>query len=449
MSYPAHAKAISLLGLPLIGGHIGQVAIGVTDTVMLGWYGVDSLAAGTLGSSYFFLFFLAGAGFAWAVMPIVASANASDDVTSMRRAARMGVWLSAVFGIVALPAMLFSYPVLIATGQEPGIAADAALYLTVAGWGLFPALGVMVLKSYLAALERTQIVFWITIVGAIANGLSNYMLIFGNWGAPEMGIVGAALASVITQTVMLIGVIIYVQRVLPEHQIFVRAWKPDWDMMGRVFRLGVPIGLTSVSEVGLFTASAFMMGWLGAVPLAAHGIALNLASITFMVHLGLANVATIRSGNAYGRNDIEDMKRGARVVIVMSIAVALATIAAFLIWAEPLIAVFIQDNEPEREAIVQIGIVLLALAALFQLVDGAQAVALGLLRGVQDTLVPAALAAVAYWGVGIPASYALGFILNWEGVGVWLGLVLGLAFASVLLMGRFWLKSVPNLSKPT
>ena len=138
MSYPAHAKAISLLGLPLIGGHIGQVAIGVTDTVMLGWYGVDSLAAGTLGSSYFFLFFLAGAGFAWAVMPIVASANASDDVTSMRRAARMGVWLSAVFGIVALPAMLFSYPVLIATGQEPGIAADAALYLTVAGWGLFP-----------------------------------------------------------------------------------------------------------------------------------------------------------------------------------------------------------------------------------------------------------------------------------------------------------------------
>lgn len=446
LSYPAHAKAAAILGLPLIGGHIGQTAIGVTDTVMLGWYGVEALAAGTLAMSYFFVFFLMGSGFAWAVMPLVASAAAENDEVAIRRAARMGVWLSAVFCVLIMPLLWWSYPILIVLGQDPDIAQDAATYLRLAGWGLFPALGVMVLKSFLAALERTQIVFWITLLAALANGLANYAFIFGNWGAPEMGILGAALASLLTQLVMLIGVVIYVLRVLPQHQLFVRMWKPDGDMMARVFKLGLPIGLTSLSEVGLFTASALMMGWLGAVPLAAHGIALNLASITFMVHLGLANVATIRGGNAYGRRDVDDMKRGARVVIVMSLAMALATVVIFIAFPEPLIDLFISADEPERDRIVEIGVVLLALAALFQLVDGAQAVALGLLRGVQDTAIPAVLAAFSYWGVGIPASYVLGFVLGWGGVGIWLGLVVGLACAGVFLMARFWMGSVPRLA---
>lgn len=446
LSYPAHAKAVFVLALPLVGGHIGQTAIGVTDTVMLGWYGVETLAAGTLASSFFFVFFLAGAGFAWAVMPLVASANASSDETAIRRAARMGLWLSAVFCVVVMPILWWSYPILRFLGQEEQIARDAALYLRVAGWGIFPALGVMVLKSYLAALERTQIVFWITALAAIANGIGNYIFIFGNFGAPELGIVGAAIASVITQLVMLAGVVIYTLRVLPQHQMFVRMWKPDWDVMGRVFRLGVPIGLTSVSEVGLFTGSALMMGTLGAVPLAAHGIALNLASITFMIHLGLANVATIRGGNAYGRVDVDDLKRGAQVVIFMSFITAMLTIVVFIGFSETLISLFVAESEPEREAIFEIGVVLLALAALFQLVDGWQAVALGLLRGVQDTLVPAFYAAFSYWIVGMPVAYVLGFELGWDGVGIWLGLVVGLLCAAVLLLFRFWRSSVPRIA---
>ena len=449
LSYPAHAKAVVFLGVPLIGGHLGQVAIGLTDTVMLGWYGVEALAAGTLAHSVFFVLFLMGSGFAWAVMPMVAAAHAEEDDTSIRRAARMGLWLSMAFGLCAMPLLWWSHPILLALGQDPEVAAPAADYLRVAGWGIFPALGVMVMKSYLAALERTQIVFWITLVAALINGIANYALIFGNWGAPELGIMGAALASVITQIVMLIGVILYAVRVLPQYQLFVRLWKPDWDMMGQVFRLGLPIGLTSLSEVGLFAASAFMMGWLGKIALAAHGIALNLASITFMVHLGLAYVATIRAGNALGRRDLDDLKRGARVVIALSIAMALMTIAVFVLLPEPLIAVFILENEPARAEIVVLGVVLLFLAALFQLVDGAQAVALGLLRGVKDTAVPAVLAAFSYWGVGIPASYILGFVLDYGAAGIWMGLVLGLFCASVLLMARFWSGSVQRMVNET
>ncbi|KIC50770.1 MATE family efflux transporter [Tateyamaria sp. ANG-S1] len=448
MSYLAHARAVLVLGLPLIGGHLGQVAIGVTDTVMLGWYGVEELAALGVAGSLFFVMFLMGSGFAWAVMPMVASFHAEGDETNLRRATRMGIWLSLGFAVCALPVMLMAERVLLALGQTDQVAKLGAEYLSIAGWGIVPALLVMTIKSYLAALERTQIVLWITLAAAVANAFANYAFIFGNWGAPTWGIAGAAVASLLTQFVMLAGIVGYALIALPQHQLFKRFWRPDWEMLGRVFRLGWPIGLTNLSEVGLFAASAFMMGWLGTIPLAAHNIALQLASITFMVHLGLSNVATIRAGNAYGRGDLDHMLRGARTVIVMSLAMALATIILFIALPEPLISLFMERDEPARDQILEIGIVLLALAALFQLVDGAQVIALGLLRGVQDTKVPMVLAAVSYWLVGMPASYVLGFVLGWEGVGVWLGLVFGLACAGVALMIRFWTVSVPRLRGP-
>lgn len=447
MSYPAHARAVLTLGVPLIGGHLGQIAIGVTDTVMLGWYGVDELAAQTVAGSFFFVLFLMGSGFAWAVMPMVASYDAEGDEVSLRRATRMGLWLSLAFAVLAMPLMIWSEPILLAMGQTDQVARDGAAYLDIAGWGIFPALILMTFKSYLAALERTQIVFWITALGAGTNALANYAFIFGNWGAPEMGIGGAAVASIVTQFVMLVGVVAYALYALPEHGILKRLWRPDFEMLGRVFRLGWPIGLTTLSEVALFAGTAVMMGWLGTIPLAAHGIALQLASITFMVHLGLANVATIRAGNAIGRHDLLRLVRGAKMAILMSLLTALATVVLFVAFPEPLIGIFMRSDEPARAEILTIGVVLLALAALFQLMDGAQVVALGLLRGVQDTRVPMVIAAVSYWGIGMPCSYVLGFVLGWEGVGVWLGLVLGLGFAGVALMVRFWVVTVPALGR--
>ncbi|KIC44860.1 multidrug transporter MatE [Ruegeria sp. ANG-S4] len=448
MTYPGHFRAIAVLGLPLVGGHLAQFAIGLTDTIMLGWYGVEALAAVTLASSYYFVLFLFGAGFGWAVMPMVATAAAEEDETSIRRSTRMGLWLSLIYAALMMPLLWWSYPVLIALKQEPDVAETASQYLRVAGWGLFPALIVMVLKSYLAALERTQIVLWITVVAALVNGLTNYALIFGNWGAPELGVIGAAIASVVTQIVSLIFVVIYAVRALPEHSLFQRFWRPDWEMFFSVLRLGVPIGLTTLAEVSLFAMSAIMMGWLGKVPLAAHGIALNLASATFMVHLGLSNAATIRAGNALGRRDRAHLEKGAIAVTAMSLVMSILTIILFLTCAEPLISLFMEANDPQRGQILAIGTGLLAMAALFQLVDGAQVIALGLLRGLQDAKVPMVMAALSYWIVGIPTSYYFGFVYGMEGIGVWLGLVLGLACAAVLLMARFWMRSVRTVGVP-
>ncbi len=448
ITYKAHIRAILALGLPLIGGHLAQFAIGLTDAVMLGWYGVEALAAITLAGTYFFVLFLMGSGFAWAVMPMVAAFAAEDDETSLRRVTRMGLWLSVLFAAASMPLLWFSEPILLALGQDPGVAADAAAYLRVAGWGIFPALLVMVIKSYLAAMERTQIVLWTLVVAALVNGVANWALIFGNWGAPELGLTGAAIASIVTQGVSLLGVVVYAIVVLPQHNLFRRLWRPDWEMFSRVFRLGLPIGLTNLSEVSLFAASAMMMGWLGTVPLAAHGVAVQLASAAFMLHLGLSNAATVRAGTAFGLGDRVQMARGGHAVIGLSLAAALVTIAAFLIFPEPLIAVFLEDGDPAAPQIIATGIGLLAVAALFQLVDGAQVIALGLLRGVQDTRQPMIIAALSYWAVGMPASYILGFPLGLGGIGIWLGLVAGLACAGVLLMLRFWRKSIRSVGAP-
>ena len=449
MTYQSHVRASLVLGLPLIGGYLAQFAIGLTDTVMLGWYSVEALAAITLAGTYFYILFLMGAGFAWAVMPMVAAFHSDDDETNVRRCTRMGLWLSMMFSAVSMPLMWWSKSVLLVFGQAPELAGDAQEYLRIAGWGLFPALNMMVLRSYLAALERTNVVLWMTVLSAVVNAVGNYALIFGHWGAPELGLSGAAITSVMTQAVAMVGMGLYSVHVLPQHSLFRRIWRPEWDMLVRVLRLGFPIGLTHLSEVSLFAASAMMMGWLGTIPLAAHGIAVQLATAAFMVHMGLSNVATIRVAQAFAQQDKAFAVRAATAVIGLSLAVAFVTILVFLIIPETLIAAFLESHEPAREEIVLLGIGLLAVAALFQLVDGAQVLALGLLRGIQDTRGPMFIAALSYVIVGIPSSYVLGFVVDMGGIGVWLGLVLGLAFAGVLLMFRFWGRGIKLIFGPS
>jgi MATE family multidrug resistance protein len=440
-----HMRAILVLGLPLIGSNVAQFAISLIDTVMLGWYDLESLAAQVMSSMLFFVLYIMGSGFAWAVMPMVAEAEAAGNQTQVRRYTRMAMWISVLFGVAVMPLMIWSEPVLLALGQTPQIAQVGAEYLAIAGWGIFPALMVMVLKSYLAALERTRIVLWVTLGAVAVNAVVNYGLIFGNWGLPEMGIRGAAVASVAVQVVSMGLLAVYAAVATSEHQLFIRVWRPDWEAFGQVFRLGWPIGLTNLAEVGLFAAASTMMGWLGEVPLAAHGIALQIASLTFMIHLGLSNAATVRAGRAVGRRDAQGLRRGAVGVMVLAVGVALLTMAAFLTIPEALLGAFISPDDPDRVPVIALGVPLLAAAAVFQLADAAQVLALGLLRGVQDTRVPMVIAAVSYWVIGVPISYGLGFVLNWQGPGVWIGLTVGLFIASILLMGRFWGHSVKQI----
>lgn len=437
-----HIRAVLALGLPLIGSHIAQLSITLTDAMMLGWYDIEVLGAQVLASEIFFVLFIFGAGFGWAVMPMVAAAQAAGHEAQVRRVTRMGGWASILFGIAILPVMLWSEPILRGIGQSDLIAAQAGAYLRIAGWGMVPALLVMVLKSYLAAQERTQVVLWVTIAAVGLNMGLNYVLIFGNFGFPEMGIRGAAVASVLVNLASFVLLAIYAARRLPQHSLFANLWRPDWEAFSRVFRLGWPIGVTSLLESSLFLASTIMMGWIGTLEMAAHGIAMMAGSLTFMLHLGLSNAATVRAGQAFGRVDPVALRTGGAAAVVLSVLVALATVVVFLAVPEVIISAFMKPDEPDRDAVMAIGVTLLAAAALFQLVDAAQVMALGLLRGVQDTRVPMWIAAFSYWAVGVPASYALGFTFGFGGVGIWLGLAIGLAFAGVFLMIRFWVRAL-------
>ncbi|MEO0653754.1 MAG: MATE family efflux transporter, partial [Pseudomonadota bacterium] len=281
----------------------------------------------------------------------------------------------------------------------------------------------------------------ISAAAAVINALANYAFIFGNWGAPEMGIVGAAIASVTLQIAGLIALMVYAAWATPEYQLFRNFQRPDWEAMGRVFRLGWPIGLTNLAEVGLFAASSILVGWIGVQQLAAHGIALQITSVTFMVHVGLSQAVTVRAGRAFGRRDETGLRKGARVALVLSLSYACATIAVFLTTPRPLIGLFLSPDDPARLEILVIGAALLAMAAVFQLVDAVQVLTLGMLRGVQDTTVPMVMAVISYWGIGLPSSYVFGFVLGWGAVGVWAGLVVGLALAGVWFSLRFWGRS--------
>ena len=440
LSYPAHARATLALGLPLVGSHLAQMSLHVTDTVLLGWYGVNELAAVVLATSTFFVIFILGSGFAQAVMPLVAQALGQGDETQVRRDTRMGLWLSIAFGVISYPIFWWSEALLLALGQRPEVAALGQDFLHIAGLGMIPALLVMALKSYLAALERTQVVLWVTLAAVGVNLGLAYALIFGHWGAPELGVRGAAIASLVVQTLTFAVLAIYAAWLpdLRRFRLFQRFWRPDWQALRRVFRLGWPIGITGLAESGLFQATALMMGWIGTVELAAHGITMEVAALSFMVHLGLSNAATVRAGRADGAGDAQGLRDGARVAIALSLGFGVAMVVLFLTLPQPIIALFLDATKPQSPEIIAFGVQLLAMAALFQLADAMQVMALGLLRGIRDTRVPMIAATISYWVIGMPCAYFLAFKAGMGGVGLWLGLVIGLSFAAITMMWRFW-----------
>ncbi|MGB5066755.1 MAG: MATE family efflux transporter, partial [Albidovulum sp.] len=429
ISHIADARSLLGLALPLIGSHLAQMILHVTDTVMLGWYGVEELAAVVLGASTFFVLFILGSGFAIGVMGMVASALGRGDEVQVRRDTRMAMWLSILFGAAVVPVLWLSGPILVMLGQKPHLADLAQGYLRIAGFGMVPALLVMSLKSYLSALERAQIVLWATLAGAVLNGLVNWALIFGHWGAPELGVRGAAIATTATQVLTVAILMIYAARVpeLRRFHLFQRFWRADWEAFGQVFRLGWPIGLTGLAESGLFVAAALMMGWIGTVELAAHGIAMEVTAMAFMVHLGLSNAVTVRVGRAHGTGDRAALRAASVTGMILSMGFVTVAVAVFLVLPAPIIGLFLDQAQEGTEAILAFGTVLLAMAALFQLFDAAQVMALGMLRGVQDSRAPMWIAAISYWLIGIPVSYVMAFPLGLGGAGLWLGLTVGLA----------------------
>ena len=449
MSFPAHLWATLTLGLPLVGSQLGQLVIHVTDTLLLGRYGVADLAAQAVASSVLIVLIVFGSGFAFAVMPLVAAAAESGDEVQIRRVTRMGLWASMGFAAVALPVFLWIPDLFVRLGQTPEVAALADRYFAIALWSLIPALVVMLFRSYLSALEHARAVLWVTLASAVVNALVAWVLIFGHFGAPELGIVGAAIGAVVSNLFAAVAMAVYAVWREPAHQLFVRLWRPDWSALGAVFRLGWPIALTALAEVALFSAASVMMGWVGTNALAAHGIALQLCVATFMVQLGLSQAATVRAGQAYARGDAARLRLAALAAMTLSAVAAALSVLLFVTIPGPLIGLFLSPADPERAAIIALGSAFLAAAALFQVADSAQVIAQGLLRGVQDTRWPMIFAAASYWGVAAPVAWLLGIHLGWGGVGIWIGLAVGLFLAAVSLMLRFWVRAVPAVAAGT
>lgn len=439
-SWRHHAGATLQLGLPLVGAQLAQTIIYTTDTIMIGWLGAPELAASVLGSQAAFIVLMFGSGFAFAIMPMIAQAIGAGDETTARRAARMGLWIVAGYSAVMMVPLWFIEPILLALGQDGDLAAMARDYMRFLQWSLFPALFVMVVRNLLSAMELARIVLIATVAAAIVNAVVNYCLIFGNFGFPRLELQGAAIASFVSAMLALTILVAYCmwKPAVARLQLHVRLWRADWPALREVVGLGWPISLTIIAEVGLFIGSSLLMGWIGVIELAAHGIALQLASLVFMIPLGLSSAATVRVGLAAGRRDTANLRRA--IVTVLCIAVLVSGIGAFLfvVLPDPLVAMFLDADNANAAEVAAYAVPLLAVAAAFQLADSIQAVAAGLLRGIKDMRVPMLLAVLSYWVVGMPAAWLLAFPLAMGGVGVWLGLACGLALAAVLLTARLY-----------
>lgn len=423
-----------------MGSHLARVAIGVTDTVMIGWYGTVEMAGLIIATALQFILLMLGSGYAIGLMGVLSNALARRDDAQVRRATRMALWLSVGHSLAIMPLLWWSEPILLMLKQDPVVAAYAQEYLRIAGWGVLPTLCGMVMNSYLAAMDRAHVLLWITVAGIPVNILVNWALIFGHFGMPELGVKGAAIASVSVQAVQLAAMFAYVAW-LPKGRhfhLFQRFWRPDWRAMMEVFRIGMPVGITTVSEVGMFTGTNVLMGWLGVVPLAAHGIALQIASIAFMFHLGLSNATTIRVGTAQGRGDAQAMRDVSVTALVIALGFAFLVVALFLAVPEVLVEAYLDKAKENSAEILILAAFLLIWAAAFQLADAVQAIALGMLRGVQDTRVPMLLAGFSYWVVGLPSGYVLAFHFDYGPGGLWAGLTIGLIVAAILLLWRFW-----------
>lgn len=445
-----HVLATLKFGVPLMGAHLATIAISVTDTVMIGWLGATDLGAAVLATQFYFLVWIFGAGISFAVIPLASAALGAENPRGVRRSVRMGLWILTIYSALAMVPLLFAEDILLAIGQKPEIAALAASYLDVAIWALFPAMMIVGLRAFLMALELAQFILWVTISSALLNAVLNYIFIFGNFGAPRMEISGAALATVGTN-VFMFGVIfgyIFVNRRTRKFDIFTRIWRPDWDAFFEILRLGWPISAGLLAESGLFTASAVLMGWLGTIPLAAHGIAMQLVAVAFMIPLGLANATTVRVGMAYGRNHKVALGRAGVAALIITCCLSLAIVLIYTSFPEVLIVRFLDLDNANSLAVLSYAIPLVSIAAVLHFVDAVQVVGLGILRGLKDTRVPMLIAVFSYWMIGAPVAYILAFEFGFGGIGVWTGVSVGLMVAAVALLYRFAKREQLSLLTP-
>ena len=439
--WAAEARALFALALPLILANLAQSAIHATDLVFLGRLGPDAVGAASLAINLYVPFLLAGMGLITAVSPLVAAERGRrrHSVREVRRTVRQGLWLGVIACVPCWLVLWHGEAILLAMRQPPDLARDAGAFLRVLQWGLLPSFLYFGLRNFIASIERPV---WGTVVlfGAVGiNALLGWALIFGNWGAPRLGFEGAALASALSNLFLFVSLALVVAFAKPfrRYAIFGRWWRADWTRMRELVRVGLPIAVTITMEVGVFSGAVFLMGLIGKASIAAHAVALQIAAASFMVPMGLAQAATVRVGLGFGARDAVAVGRSGWTAIVMATGFMALMALVLVVFPRPLIGIFLDTAAPANAEVVALAVGFLVAAAIFQVFDGVQVVALGALRGVQDTTWPMVFAGVGYWVVGIGVGALLAFWAGFEGLGVWLGLASGLAFVAVLLLIRW------------
>lgn len=436
-------RATINLSLPLILTNLAQTLINATDVVMIGWLGSHMLAAGALGTNLYFALLIFGIGFVSAVSPMVAReiGERRHSVRDVRRTVRQGLWAALAITIPFWILLWHTEAILLAIGQEADLARLAGEYMRGLQWAMLPFLWYLVLRAFVAALEQP---FWSLVVGAagvLVNALAVWVLVFGKFGFPALGIFGAGIGSTISAVFMFVGMaaVCLLHRRFRRYHVFGRFWRADWPRFIALFRLGLPIGVAVAFEVTVFNLAVFLMGLISAAAVAAHAIAIQIAALCFMVPLGLSQAATIRVGRAYGARDSEGIRLAGWVPYVVGIAFMSCTALTIFLMPEQLIGIFVDVRDAQNGEMIALAVSFLGIAALFQIFDGAQVIGAGMLRGLHDTRVPMLYAALGFWGIGLATSLVLGFGLGMDGLGIWIGLACGLASVSVLLLQR-WLR---------
>ncbi len=437
------------LAAPVVVTQLAHISLGFVDTVMVGRLGPEALAGVALGNTLFYSATLFCMGVVMAVGPMVSQAFGAGKDEPIGRSVRQGQWLAAA---LTVPAFLFVWnasPILHLLGQaEPNIE-RAAAYLRAISWGIFPFLGFAALRGFNEAVSNPRPVTVIALTGVGLNIAANYVLMFGKLGFPELGLVGTGWASTIVfwgTFLCLVGYSVR-NRSYEKYRIFSKLGRPDPRYFKDLFRIGWPIGASMGVEMSLFMIAVMMMGWIGTAQLAAHQVAIQCAAFTFMVPLGIGMASSVRVGQAVGAGDRDGVVRAGMVGIGLS--VAFMSMAAVLFWTAPraVISLYLDLGSAANAPVIDIAVALLGIAAVFQVFDGVQVSAMGALRGLKDTRTPMMLAVIAYWPIGLTAAYGLAFVLDLKEIGLWWGLVSGLAAASILLTIRFFRQTTPEKLK--
>jgi MATE family multidrug resistance protein len=434
-------RATLALAWPLIMTNIAQSLIHATDVILLGWAGPRTLAAATLGINIYLAFLIFGLGLMIAASPMLAKELGANphSVREVRRTVRQAMWAAVAIAVPVWAVLWNTGALLVAIGQDPGLAADAQTFVRALMWGLLPYLFYLVLRAFISALEKP---LWSLIVGLVAvlwNAVVNYGLIFGKLGLPELGLLGAGIGSATASLIMFLGMaaVVVLHPRFRRYRLFGRFWRADWERFRQIWRLGLPVAVTLALEITIFNAAVFLMGLIDTESIAAHAIAIQIAAFTFMVPMGLGQAVTVRVGLAFGRRDAQGVAIAGWTSFGLSVAFMSLMALVIIAIPGPLVSLFLDTSDPANGRVIDLALSFLLVAAVFQIFDGAQVVGAGMLRGLHDTRVPMVYAALGYWVVGLATGVGLGFGLGWQGMGLWVGLAAGLASVSVLMLVRW------------